>query len=85
MKKFLERISKLFEVKSLITLGTVGVFLYLSAMGKIETQSFMTVLSTLIAFYFGTQAQKNANAKPDASQVNSQSEKVVTEDVCDGF
>lgn len=53
-----ERIAKLIDVKSLCTLTLVGVFAYLSIIGKVTSEQFMTVFTTVIAFYFGTQANK---------------------------
>lgn len=53
-----ERISKLFTIKSIVTIILTGVFAYLSVTGRIETEQFMTVFTTVIAFYFGTQHEK---------------------------
>ena len=53
-----ERIAKLIDVKSLSTLTLVGVFAYLSVIGRITTEQYMTIFTTVIAFYFGTQAVK---------------------------
>ena len=53
-----ERIAKLIDVKSLSTLTLVGVFAYLSIIGKITSEQFMNVFTIVIAFYFGTQAGK---------------------------
>jgi hypothetical protein len=53
-----ERIAKLIDVKSLSTLTLVGVFAYLSVIGRISTEQYMTIFTTVIAFYFGTQAGK---------------------------
>ena len=53
-----ERIAKLIDVKSLCTLTLVGVFAYLSVIGRISTEQYMTIFTTVIAFYFGTQAGK---------------------------
>ena len=53
-----ERIAKLIDVKSLSTLTMVGVFAYLSVIGRITTEQYMTIFTTVIAFYFGTQAGK---------------------------
>ena len=51
------RLSRLLCVKSLVTLCLTAVFAYLSVADRI-TQEFMTVYAVVIAFYFGTQAQK---------------------------
>lgn len=53
-----ERIAKLIDVKSLSTLTLVGVFAYLSVIGRITTEQYMTIFTTVIAFYFGTQSVK---------------------------
>lgn len=56
--KFTQRIAKLFEVKSLITLAVTSAFTYMAISGQIETQQFMTIFTVIISFYFGTQASK---------------------------
>lgn len=54
----LQRLARLLSVKSLITVILTGVFAYLSIIGKITSEQFMTIFVTVIAFYFGTQAKK---------------------------
>lgn len=54
-----EKISKLINVKSIVTLALTAVFAVLSLKGKISPEQFQTVFTTVIAFYFGTQHQKN--------------------------
>jgi hypothetical protein len=54
-----EKLTKLFNVKSLVTICLAGVFSYLSINGTIQPEQFMTIFTTIIAFYFGTQATKN--------------------------
>lgn len=54
-----EKIKKLIDVKSLVTLALTGVFAFLSVMGKISPEQFLTVFTTVIAFYFGVQHQKS--------------------------
>lgn len=56
MKK---QIYKLIDVKSLVTLMLTTVFAYLSVSGRLSAEQFQTVFTTVIAFYFGTQHQKN--------------------------
>ena len=57
----MERLSKLLCVKSIITIALTGVFCYLAITGVISEQTVNTVYATVIAFYFGTQAEKRAN------------------------
>lgn len=54
----IDRIAKLIDVKSLSTLTMVSVFAFLSVTGEISPEQFLTIFTTVIAFYFGTQASK---------------------------
>lgn len=54
----LKNIAKLIDVKSLVTLILTVVFAVLSLKGTISPEQFLTVFTTVIAFYFGTQYQK---------------------------
>ncbi len=53
-----ERFFKLVSVKSIVTLALTGVFAYLAATGKITSDQFQTIYTTVIAFYFGTQYER---------------------------
>ena len=53
-----ERLSKLLTVKSIVTIALTGVFCYLSVVRVISPDIFMTVFSVIIAFYFGTQHER---------------------------
>ncbi len=55
-----EKIIRLFEVKSIITLSLTAVFSELSLSGQVSSEQFLTVFTTIIAFYFGVQYQKNS-------------------------
>ncbi len=52
-----KRLANLLSVKSLVTIVLTGVFAYMAVTGKIS-QDFMTIYAVIIAFYFGTQSQK---------------------------
>jgi hypothetical protein len=54
-----ERFSKLIDVKSIVTILLTLVFAYLSVIGKIESQEFLTIFTVIISFYYGVQYQKN--------------------------
>lgn len=56
-----QKIAKLINVKSIVTLLLSAVFAYLAIARLISGQEFLTVFSVVIAFYFGTQAQKSAD------------------------
>lgn len=58
MKEVLQnRLARLLCVKSLVTLTLTAVFAFLAATGEVG-QDFMTVYTVIIAFYFGTQLER---------------------------
>ena len=60
-----ERLQKLLCVKSIVTLVSTAVFCYLSVTGAIGPDLFMTVFTTIIAFYFGVQATKKTTTEKE--------------------
>lgn len=58
--KIRERLAKLIDVKSLVTLTLTGVFGYLAVRGRVSEEQLQTVYTVIIGFYFGTQYQKNS-------------------------
>lgn len=56
-----ERLAKFLSVKSIVTIILTLVFAYLSIIGTITGQDFMTVFAVVIAFYYGTQSEKKNN------------------------
>lgn len=61
MEQMYKRLANLLSIKSLVTLVLTAVFAYLTCSGGVTTDQFLTVFTVVIAFYFGTQAEKNAN------------------------
>lgn len=59
MNEIIKKIGKLIDTKSLITLALTIVFCILSLRSIISGQEFLTVFNIVIAFYFGTQYEKN--------------------------
>lgn len=57
-----ERIGKLLTVKSIVTIALTIVFCILAVRSTLSGQEFLTVFTTVIAFYFGTQAEKKADS-----------------------
>ena len=55
-----EKLIKLLDVKSAVTLTMTVVFAVLSLRGKITSEQFLTVFTIVISFYFGTQYRKNS-------------------------
>ena len=56
-----EKLAKLIDVKSIVTLVMTAVFSYLAITKVITGQEFLTIFTVIISFYFGTQYQKNAD------------------------
>ena len=55
-----EKLIKLLDVKSVVTLTMTVVFAVHSLRGKITSEQFLTVFTVVISFYFGTQYRKNS-------------------------
>lgn len=53
-----EKLAKLIDVKSIVTLILTCVFSYLSVMQYITSSEFLTIFVMIIGFYFGTQYKK---------------------------
>lgn len=58
-----ERFAKLLSVKSIVTIVLTAVFAYLSIIGVVSSDQFLTVFTVIIAFYFGTQVERKATTK----------------------
>lgn len=54
-----ERLAKLINVKSIVTILMAIGFLYGFINRNITEESFLIIFTTIIAFYFGTQTKKN--------------------------
>ncbi len=63
----LEKIKKLIDVKSIITLSLTLVYCVMTLKGQMQNE-FLTIYTTIIAFYFGTQYQKNTNMEYKKSE-----------------
>lgn len=63
MNKVKEKLAKLIDVKSIVTIALTIVFAILALTERITGQDFLTVFSVVIAFYFGTQAQKKKESE----------------------
>ena len=58
MEQLYKRLANLLSIKSLVTLILTAVFAYLTCQGGITGDQFLTVFTVVVAFYFGTQAEK---------------------------
>lgn len=55
MENIKKRLGNLLAVKSLVTITLTVVFAVLALRGDITGTEFLTIFTTVIAFYFGTQ------------------------------
>lgn len=53
-----ERLVKLIDVKSIVTIYLTLIFGIQTIKGAITSEQFQTIFTTVIAFYFGTQYNK---------------------------
>lgn len=56
-----QKLVKLLNVKSIISIVMTLVFCYLAIVGAIGAELFVPIFTTVISFYFGTQMEKKAN------------------------
>ncbi|MBQ7069687.1 MAG: hypothetical protein IJM87_00180 [Ruminococcus sp.] len=54
----IKKISRLIDVKSLVTLALTAVFCVLALTDRVSADQFLTIFTVVISFYFGTQYQK---------------------------
>lgn len=58
--EFLKNLAALVKVKTIVTLVVIAIFAVLALRGDITPDNVMVIVSTVIAFYFGTQYEKKA-------------------------
>ena len=63
-----EKLTKLLNVKSIITILLSGVFAYLSITKVISAEQFLTIFTVIISFYFGTQANKKESGEKESGE-----------------
>ena len=56
-RDFLKNIAALFKVKTIVTLVVVAVFAALALREKLQPDTVMTIVTMVVAFYFGTQTE----------------------------
>lgn len=55
---FWRNLAALIKVKTIVTLVVIGVFAALALSGALQPDTVMTIVSMVVAFYFGTQTKK---------------------------
>ena len=57
---FLSNLAALIKVKTIVTLTVITVFCVMALRGDITGDNVMVIVSTVIAFYFGTVSEKKS-------------------------
>ena len=57
---FIKNLANLIKVKTIVTLTVIAIFAVLALRGSITADNVMVIVSTVIAFYFGTQYDKKS-------------------------
>lgn len=63
-----EKLVKLIDVKSIMTLLLTAVFCVLAVTGVVSADQFVTIFTVIVGFYFGTQSQKLAQAASGSAE-----------------
>ncbi len=58
MGDFLKNLAALIKVKTIVTLIVVVVFAILALRGGLQPDTVMTIVTMVVAFYFGTQTEQ---------------------------
>lgn len=58
MYDFLKNLAALIKVKTIVTLVVVAVFATMALCGALQPDTVMTIVTMVVAFYFGTQSEK---------------------------
>ena len=58
MSNFIKNLANLIKVKTIVTMVVIAVFAVLALKGNISADNVMIIVSTVIAFYFGTQHER---------------------------
>jgi hypothetical protein len=55
---FIKNLANLIKVKTIVTLTVITIFAVLALRGDITPDNVMVIVSTVVAFYFGSQTEK---------------------------
>ena len=62
VEEFWKNLAALIKVKTIVTLVVIAVFAVLALTGQLPPDTVMTVVSLVVAFYFGTQNSRQGKA-----------------------
>lgn len=58
MQNFFKNLANLVKVKTIVTMVVISVFAVLALRGDLAPELVITIVTTVVAFYFGTQHEK---------------------------
>lgn len=58
MQEFVKNLAALLKVKTIVTLVVITVFAVMALQGALPPDTVMTIVTMVVAFYFGTQSEK---------------------------
>lgn len=60
VKELWKNLAALIKVKTIVTLVVIAVFAVMALTGQLQPDTVMTIVTMVVAFYFGTQAEKKS-------------------------
>ena len=58
VQEFCQNLAALIKVKTIVTLVVIAVFAALALTGQLQPDTVMTIVTMVVAFYFGTQSRR---------------------------
>lgn len=58
VQEFWQNLAALIKVKTIVTLVVIAVFAVMALTGQLQPDTVMTIVTMVVAFYFGTQIKK---------------------------
>lgn len=62
MREFVHNIASLIKVKTIVTIVVISVFAFLAVTDRISGETSMTIVSSVVSFYFGTAHERMTKA-----------------------
>lgn len=58
VQEFWQNLAALIKVKTIVTLVVIAVFAVMALTGQLQPDTVMTIVTMVVAFYFGTQSRR---------------------------
>lgn len=58
VQEFWQNLAAFIKVKTIVTLVVIAVFAVMALTGQLQPDTVMTIVTMVVAFYFGTQSRK---------------------------